>query len=187
VTTHWVWIGNWVYWTPETHTTSNYNRFTNSHILQFTVAHTNSSVFTIRCLVTYSQQHRFLSFRVQQLLSSLVGNPLTSNPTCKSKCLFTFSTAESSNQISLYSLCMDPTENTISNSSFIVVYLLYSNGSDVMACVLCHCLAITVSSGSTVLALSPHVTITFPYGIYIGASCCVSYIINTHLHGLKHL
>jgi hypothetical protein len=49
-----IWIGNWIYWTLETNNISNYNRFTNSYILQFTTIRTVCCVFISRFLVTAS-------------------------------------------------------------------------------------------------------------------------------------
>jgi hypothetical protein len=129
--------------------TTNYIATANLHNSQFTTAHAKPfpayCIFTCRPLATASNSGDSSAFRAQVLpSSSLVQNCPPATP----------STGLGS---SLYSLAPDPTENTVYNYSSIVACIYVVAGT----CVPNRCLAIDVSSGSTIPNFRHHVTIFF--------------------------
>jgi hypothetical protein len=124
-------------------TTGNYNSFTNSHTLQFTVARTKSSVSSV-------------GIATQQLPT--VGTPTSlSEGICHNnlKLRLVCLPADSLSSCPagpLYSLGVDPTENTASNSSCIACLFV-----SVEACLPRCCLAVATSVRPSILAFSCYV------------------------------
>jgi hypothetical protein len=75
----WISIGNWIYCTLKTR---DYNRFTNSHTLEFTLARTVFSVCLHRLSGSGFQRRWSLSFRVSLLQSSLAASASQTSRPC---------------------------------------------------------------------------------------------------------
>jgi hypothetical protein len=178
VTVDGVWIGYWI-WCPRIHTTRNYKqlqRIANLHNSQITTALTKSfpscCVFTSRSLAT-AHNSRDSSASCARVLPSptLVQNCLPTIPSTEfDRHLLSASLTElnctqhSPNSVS-YLLSWPvllvikhrerPTENTISKNSSIVACVFVATGTCLTSC----CLAMDVSSDSTIPAFRRHVTI----------------------------